>query len=43
MQNSLTTFMRSEEVTEMTSDRRREETNTKDINVWQKERFMIAI
>jgi len=43
MQNSLTTFMRSEEVTEMTSDRRREETNTKDINAWQKEGFMTAI
>jgi len=43
MQNSLTTFIRSEEVTEMTSDRRMEETNTKDINAQQKEGFMTAI
>ena len=43
MQNLLTTFMRSEEVTEMTSDRRTEETNTKDINAQQKEGFMTAI
>ena len=43
MQNSLTTFMRYEEVTKMTSDRRMEETNTKDINAQRKEGFMTAI